>query len=401
MHKAQNIENETVLVEEVVRDFDKNEVFEEITAKFTWEQDVERSWNLLVENNGILQHVSQENYEEKCKQKYKKSQICALRKGIFRHIIILFDMSSSMKDRDFKPDRINVVLECVENFLTNFFFKNPVGHVGVVALKNSCAKLMQPLTSNMDDIMDALRKERSMGLQGSPSLQQGLEIAHDLLIDVPLYGTKEILIIYGSIRTCDKKNILNILNLIVKNNIHVNCVSIAPEMHILKHICEETNGAYKICMTKNSLMNEMNNVTETPLWMIGMEPQLIHICFPIKKKINTQIMCSCHNHLNTDTYICNVCNSYTCKIPSKCKVCGVHLISMHDLSHITNNLQGSPLFVENKNEENGPSVCVSCNKQLYDKVSQCSKCKHIFCLGCDLYIHEDLNQCPFCLILDT
>ncbi|ANQ09543.1 Ssl1-like protein [Plasmodium coatneyi] len=401
MHKSQNIENEIVLVEEIVRDFDKNEVFEEITTKFTWEQDVERSWNLLVENNGILQHVSQENVEEKSKQKYKRNQVCALRKGIFRHIIILFDMSGSMKERDFKPDRINVVLECVENFLKNFFFKNPVGNVGVVALKNSAAKLIQPLTSNMGDIMNALVKERSTGLQGSPSLQQGLEIAYDLLADIPLYGTKEILILYGSIRTCDKKNILNIVNQIVKNKIHVNCVSIAPEMHILKHICEETNGLYKICMTKNTLMNEMNNITETPLWMIGMEPQLIHICFPTKKKITTQIMCSCHNHLNTDTYICNFCNSYTCKIPSKCKVCGMHLISMHDLSHITNNLQGSPPFVEIKNEKDGPRVCASCNNPLYDKVSQCSMCKSIFCLGCDLYIHEDLNQCPFCLILDS
>ncbi|SBT47410.1 transcription factor [Plasmodium ovale wallikeri] len=272
-----------IFVEEVVRDFDKNEVFEEITAKFTWEQDVERSWNLLVENNGILQHVNQENIEEKSKQKYKKNQECSLRKGIFRHIIILFDMSSSMKERDFKPDRINVVLECVETFLKNFFFKNPVGHVGVVALKNSSAKLIQPFTSNADDILKSLVKERSMGLQGSPSLQEGLEIAHDLLIDMPLYGTKEILIIY------------------------------------------------------------------------------------------------------------------TCKIPAKCKVCGIHLISMHDLSHITNNLQGSPLFVEIKNEKNDYSHCSSCNQRLYDKVSQCTKCKNIFCLGCDIFIHEDLNQCPFCL----
>lgn len=34
--------------------------------------------------------------------------------NIRRHIIILFDMSSSMKERDLKPDRINVALECVE-----------------------------------------------------------------------------------------------------------------------------------------------------------------------------------------------------------------------------------------------------------------------------------------------
>lgn len=116
--------------------------------------DVERSWNLLVENNGILQHVNQETYDEKNKQKYKKSQTCSLRKGIFRfrknslsifnryiqyvyicaylfssinfkillfisfncnrNVIILFDMSSCMKERDFKPNRITVILECVE-----------------------------------------------------------------------------------------------------------------------------------------------------------------------------------------------------------------------------------------------------------------------------------------------
>ncbi|ETB61389.1 hypothetical protein, variant [Plasmodium yoelii 17X] len=306
-------------------------------------------------------------------------------------------MSSSMKERDFKPNRITVILECVEIFLKNFFFKNPVGHVGVVALKNSSAKLIQQLTSNIDDVLNSLVKEQKEGLNGSPSLQEGLEIAHNLLMDMPLYGTKEILIMYGSIRTCDKKNILKYLDLLIKNNMYVNCISIAPEMHILKHICEKTNGIYKICTSKNILINEINQVAETPLWMHGMEPQLIHICFPVKKKINTQIVCSCHNILNTDTYICNFCNSYTCKIPSKCKICGIHLISMHDLSHITNNLQASPLFVEIKNEQNYYTHCSSCNQQLYDKVSQCTKCKNIFCLECDVFIHEDLNQCPFCL----
>ncbi|SPJ11872.1 TFIIH basal transcription factor subunit, putative [Plasmodium sp. DRC-Itaito] len=401
MQNPQNSENKVIFVEDVVRDFDENEIFEEITGKFTWEQDVERSWNLLVENNGVLQHVSQENNENENKEKYRKNQGSSLRKGIFRHIIILFDMSSSMKERDLKPDRINVALECVESFLKNFFFKNPVGHVGVVALKNSSAKLIQPFTSNVDDILNSILKERTAGLQGSPSLEEGLQIAHDLLIDMPLYGTKEVLIMYGSIRTCDKKNILNVLELLVKSNIYVNCISIAPEMHILKHICEKSNGFYKICTSKNSLMNEINNNAETPLWMQGMEPQLIHICFPTKKKISTQIMCSCHGKLNTDTYVCNFCNSYTCKIPSKCKVCGIHLISMHDLSHITNNLQGSPLFIEIKNEQGNYKVCSSCNQQLYNKIYQCTKCQHIFCLECDIFIHEELNQCPFCLINDT
>jgi transcription initiation factor TFIIH subunit 2 len=27
---------------------------------------------------------------------------------------------------------------------------------------------------------------------------------------------------------------------------------------------------------------------------------------------------------------------------------------------------------------------------------QCPKCKHVFCLDCDMYIHESLHNCPGC-----
>ncbi|VWU52130.1 general transcription factor IIH subunit 2 [Hepatocystis sp. ex Piliocolobus tephrosceles] len=401
MQKPQNNYNRSIFVEEVVKEFDnKEDLFEELTTtKFTWEQDVERSWNLLVENDGVLQHIDQETFKENVKDKNKLSEIRSLRKGIFRHLIILFDMSNSMLDRDFKPDRINVFIECVESFLRNFYFKNPVGHVAVVALKNSTAKLIQPFTSNLEDVLESITKERGLGLQGSPSLQEGLEIANNLLSDIPLYGTKEIIILYGSIRTCDKKNILNTLNILLENKINVNCISIAPEMYVLKNICEQAKGNYKICTTKNELLYEINNFAETPLWMYGMEPELIHICFPTKRKITTKIICSCHNKLNTDTYVCTFCNSYTCKIPAKCKVCGIHLISMHDISHIANNLQYCPAFVEMDRPYNYQITnCASCNQQLYDKMSQCTKCKNCFCLDCDAYIHEDLNQCPLCVI---
>lgn len=392
--------NKAIYIEQVVRDLEDDEFSEEAASKFAWEQDVERSWNLLVENDGVLQHISQEKSSGDKIQKYKKPQTIALRKGVFRHVIILFDMSYSMRERDFKPDRINAFMDCLEAFLNEFFYKNPVGQVGVVALKKNSGKLIQEMTSNADDILESMKKEIGEGLEGSPSLQKGLQIGYDLLCDKPPYGTREILILYGSIRTCDKQNILNTVDCIIKDNIHVNCISVAPEMFILKHICEKTNGLYKICFDESGLYKEILNYSETPLWMKGMEPQLIHICFPVKTKINTQILCACHTSLHTETYVCNFCNSNTCKIPSKCKICGIYLISMQDLSHVSNNLQESPIFEQIEIKDKKPQFCSSCNETIFDQISQCVKCKNIFCFDCDVYIHEDLNQCPFCIIED-
>lgn len=390
--------NKAIFIEQVVRDSDSDRFSEEAASKFAWEQDVERSWNLLVENDGVLQHISQEKTSGDKTQKYKKPPSIAVRKGVFRHVIILFDMSNSMKERDFKPNRINAVMDCIETFLNEFFYKNPVGQVGVVALKRNSGKLIQEMTSNADDILESIKKEIAEGLEGSPSLQKGLQIGHDLLYDKPPYGTKEIFILYGSIRTCDKLNILNTVECITKNNIHVNCISVAPEMYILKHICEKTNGIYKICIDESSLQKEITNYSETPLWMKGMEPQLIHICFPVKTKISTQILCACHATLHTETYVCNFCNSNTCKIPSKCKICGMYLISMQDLSHVSNNLQDSPIFEQiDIKDTTAHLVCSTCNETLSKNVSQCVKCKNLFCFECDVYIHEDLNQCPFCI----
>lgn len=401
-HQRYLDKNKAIFIEQVVKDLDDDGFSEEAASKFAWEQDVERSWNLLVENDGVLQHISQENTSGDKTQRYKKLPSAALRKGVFRHVVILFDMSYNMKERDFKPDRINAVIDCLETFLNEFFYKNPVGQVGVVALKKSSGKLIQEMTSNVDDILESIKKEVGEGLEGSPSLQKGLQIGHDLLCDKPPYGTREIFILYGSIRTCDKLNILHTVESIIKNNIHVNCISIAPEMYILKHICEKTNGIYKICFDETGLHKEITNYSETPLWMKGMQPQLIHICFPVKTKISTQILCACHTSLHTETYVCNFCNSNTCKIPSKCKICGIYLISMQDLSHVSNTLQESPIFEQiDIKEETKLLVCSSCNEEITKKASQCVKCKNFFCFECDVYIHEDLNQCPFCIMEDT
>lgn len=395
---TQKVDVKPTYIEEVIQKLATDENEEEDLGKFTWEEDVERSWNQLVENNGILQHVSDDKGSKTGREKYKQRHTTPLRKGVFRHLIILLDMSYNMKERDYKPDRINVLLECIDIFLKKFFYKNPVGHIGVIALKKNSAKLIQPFTSNSDDILNSIKKERTEGLDGLPSLQEGLEISNELLNDAPPYGTKEILILYGSIRTCDKKNILATLDVLVQNHVYVNCISIAPEMFVLKQICKETNGIHKVVLDKHTLKEEMINYSETPLWMKGMEPQLIHICFPMRTQINTKILCPCHNSLHTETFSCNFCNSKVCRIPSKCKICGIYLVSMQDLSHVSNNLEEAPFFEDIENKNHLFKTCNGCNKKLEEQASMCEKCKTVFCVECDIYIHEELNQCPFCIM---
>lgn len=55
-----------------------------------------------------------------------------------------------------------------------------------------------------------------------------------LLDDVPQYTTREILIVFGSIKTCDPGNIFATIKRLKKHHITVDAISLSSELYILK-----------------------------------------------------------------------------------------------------------------------------------------------------------------------
>jgi transcription initiation factor TFIIH subunit 2 len=61
---------------------------------------------------------------------------------------------------------------------------------------------------------------------------------------VPKYGTREVVIIYGGLTTCDPGDIYETIDTIKKENIKVSVIGLSAEIHICKAIAEATGGWY-------------------------------------------------------------------------------------------------------------------------------------------------------------
>lgn len=88
-----------------------------------------------------------------------------------------------------------------------------------------------------------------MFLGGEMSVQNGLEIAGRSLGSMPQYGSKEILLLVGSLSTSDPGDVLcETLPTLKKANIRVSCISLVAEMYVCKRISDDTGGIMGVCL---------------------------------------------------------------------------------------------------------------------------------------------------------
>lgn len=94
---------------------------------------------------------------------------------------------------------------------------------------------------------------------GEPSLQNAIEMARSSMKCVithislsttecktpshlPTHSSREILIIFGSLTTCDPGNIHDTIDTCVKNKIRISVVALAAEMKVCRELCNKTGG---------------------------------------------------------------------------------------------------------------------------------------------------------------
>jgi transcription initiation factor TFIIH subunit 2 len=59
---------------------------------------------------------------------------------------------------------------------------------------------------------------------------------------LPTHSSREILILFGSLTTCDPGNIHDTLDACVRNKIRISVVALAAEMKICRDMCDKTGG---------------------------------------------------------------------------------------------------------------------------------------------------------------
>ncbi|UKJ88831.2 hypothetical protein MACJ_002077 [Theileria orientalis] len=391
------------LLEELLNEFEqsldiKNENDDEAYQQYAWEQDFDKSWEQLVDKDGELQFIKPQSRiysepEADNETPFESLDVISKR-GIIRNVVILFDMSETMLEKDFKPDRLYCSFGALKEFVKDLFSKGPITQLGMVVMRNKVANLICQLGTNPEEQLELLGNSLKEGAEGPSSLQNGLEMCLNILCDLPSYSTREVLVIFGSNRTLDAGNILVTLEKLKQNNLTINSISLSPELYILKNICLETGGNYSVARDANHLKHLLNNYTSPPPWKKWMEPVLLKVAFPPLKKTATVSLCVCHSSLVNRAYICPQCHSKSCYIPTKCKCCGIYLVSPPDISRAFHHLIPPKTFIKG----NTHVTCSSCNLR-NNTGFRCPSCDSWFCEYCNVYIKEELHQCPMCLFL--
>ncbi|KAL6077152.1 General transcription factor IIH subunit [Balamuthia mandrillaris] len=366
-----------------------------------WEKNYERSWEAVEEDEtGALKTVliEQQNRQRRTRARAQRDAR-TVRRGMSRHLFLVVDCSKAMEDKsDMKPSRMAVALRTAELFIKEFFDQNPIAQMGIIVMRNAIAEKITELSGNPNRHIAELKAE--MSSQGDASLQNALMVARASLCHIPKYGSREVLVIFGGLSTCDPGDINDTIATLKRDRIRCSVVSLAAEVFVCRKTAEATGGTYHVALHQEHFKELMLLHTPPPPTASSndLEASLIRMGFPMRRADENPSLCICHQTLKVGGFFCPQCKAKYCELPIDCQICNLSLVSSPHLARSYHHLFPIPNFTPIP--ENSPEKqCYGCLRWVSrgtGTLYKCPRCKKAFCYDCDLFIHESLHNCPGC-----
>lgn len=367
-----------------------------------------------------------QSFHEKVNWERQKEfeQTMRSRRGFQRKIVFIIDMSTASKKTDYKPDRISFIKNQLAIFFKEFYINNPLSEISLITTKKETTQQQFPLSRNL-----IKQKEMEWGeCDGGISIQNSLQLAHQILKNTSESSSREIIIVTSSISTCDPGNVYDTMQDVSQSRIKCSVMSLEPEMFVLKTLTKITGGEYHTIMNEVNFKDVLYRFIEPPIFKYELtEPKTnqLYIAFPKEKK--TMTICECHKQFKTNHYECPNCGFCYCELPIQCKVCNATLLYSHHFARsyhfmfpvkpfeyhcVEYQLEKSETTQRTRQiqipENDAVLTCSGCqqiipilNKELANDVATkeyyiCTECNNLYCVECDSYIHDVLYNCPGC-----
>uniref|UniRef100_A0A673JAI0 General transcription factor IIH, polypeptide 2 n=1 Tax=Sinocyclocheilus rhinocerous TaxID=307959 RepID=A0A673JAI0_9TELE len=165
---------------------------------------------------------------------------------------------------------------------------------------------------------------------------------------MPAHTSKEILVVFSSLTTCDPANIYELIKTLNGLKIRVSVIGLSAEVRVCTILTRETGGSYNVILDESHFK----------------ELLMLHVKPPPASSSSECSLIRMGNHtviVTTFTQLLKV----------------QHLLL----------LENEPIF---KNTSVFSSL----------QVFTCLACKKVFCVECDLFIHDTLHCCPSCMQTD-
>jgi transcription initiation factor TFIIH subunit 2 len=72
-----------------------------------------------------------------------------VRRTIVRHLFLLIDLSDAMHERDLRPTRLELALQCARAFVAEWFDQNPLGQIGIGAMRGGLGDRIAEMTGTL------------------------------------------------------------------------------------------------------------------------------------------------------------------------------------------------------------------------------------------------------------
>ncbi|KAJ3214123.1 hypothetical protein HDU67_002032 [Dinochytrium kinnereticum] len=371
----------------VMDDDDGQEGFRGKSGKgYLWEEEYKRSWDVLQEDeDGSLQGVVNSIVLQK-RRRLQARDTRPVQRGIIRHVCMVLDLSRAMADTasadHLRPSKLECTLSAAETFVAEFFDVNPLGSLGIVAMRDGIVERITDMSGNPSEHIAALQKKVNREVSGEPSLQNALEMSKGILLHVPSHGTREILILYGSLTTCDPGDIFTTIEQLKKDNIRVSIIGLTAEMKICKTICKETNGSYTVVLSETHLKETISqNVPPPPMESKKAVTMMIEMGFPLVTHFDFPTLCVCPK-----TTRCTGCKSIFPPLPTTS-------FSRRMSTTEPASTRSTAPTAQGKDTTKLPAPLTN---EIPTGRFECERCGNHFCIECDLFAHEILHNCVGC-----
>ncbi|NWS45018.1 TF2H2 factor, partial [Probosciger aterrimus] len=388
-----------------------------------WEGGYERTWEIIKEDeSGLLKPLIEsmthvQGKEAKRKRVYEHHG--QVRLGMMRHLYMVIDGSRTMEDQDLKPNRLTCTLKLLEYFVEEYFDQNPISQLGLIVTKSKRAEKMTELSGNTKKHLTALKKAVDMNCSGEPSLYNSLNLAMQTLKHMPAHTSREVLVVFSSLTTCDPANIYDLikysfffhLKCLKAVKIRVSVIGLSAEVRVCTVLAQETGGTYRVILDESHYKELLMHHVSPPPASSSSECSLIRMGFPqhsiaslsdqdAKPSFSmVQLENNSEPGLSLGGYFCPQCRAKYCELPVECKICGLTLVSAPHLARSYHHLFPLDAFQEVPlGEYQGERCCQGCQGEMKDQnVYVCKVCQNVFCVDCDLFIHDCLHCCPGCV----
>ncbi|KAI6000612.1 Ssl1-like-domain-containing protein [Pisolithus albus] len=391
---------------------------------YTWEASYTRSWDTVQEDEtGSLQGAV-EDLMARDRRRRLLAPAAAIRRTIIRHLVLILDLSNSMVDRDFRPTRFDLTLRYAREFVTEWFDQNPLGQIGVVGMRSGLGERIGEMSGNPQDVLRSLSDRAKLEPTGEPSLQNAIEMARGSMSHLPTQSSREILIVFGSLTTCDPGNIHETLEVCTKSRIRISVVALAAEMKICRELSDKTGGKFGVAMNEGHFKDLLFELVPPPAQQAtirnagsgsGLPPaDLMMMGFPTRlPDTSPPSLCACHSDLKSEGFLCPRCMAKVCDVPTDCDICGLMIVSSPHLARSYHHLfpvKPYEAVASLDYTSQTTNACHACARpfpevHLSGVVTEglsplgryrCPDCHHDFCTECDVFVHDVVHCCPGC-----